>query len=728
MADVFGRIGNEQVELNNAATEATLRQLIAAVSTSGKGTAAAVSNIAGSAGLNITGAQQQLGAFGKSVAMTGAALGAINVGSNQLRLGLNNVLDLTQTMTVGTGKASDTLGVLARMGGPLGLVFSGMQRLAQFQEQMLTSYRNMSTAGINFGGSLTEIRLAASKTYMTLDQFTALMNRNSESMAMMGSTADDGARSFVKVSQTLLKSDLGDQLRALGYTGETASQSLANYITMTGGRTKEEMKNTNALAQSAAEYMQNLDALSQMTGKSKEALENQLKEEAANAAYQAYLQTLDEEGRKKANAAMQVAMAQGGKGAVQALQGELLGIGPGITKASAEFAGLSARGTQSISSLARNVNDASKTINDQMREGGRLGVAIATDVSRMGKAADVMVMQGNTTVAGMMSTRNRMNAQGIKTEEDAQRQMEGILDNQKERTASEAANAAKTEKAMQELGTTILEKTLPDIKKMLDGMNPLIQGLKPMVDKIDGFVKKAEEFIGNLLGIKTGFINLINVTIALTTAFIALKTIIALYAAKQLMGGGGIPGGGVPGGGGGTGTGRTPGGGTGGRVLRGVGAGSLLGILGVGADLLSDNAQAAGMPRTAAGLNIAGGAATGAGIGAAVGSVVPGVGTAAGAIVGGGAGALIQTIRNLETFLKSSEEEDSESPPAGSNQPQSSSAVAVGSGGESLLQQLILLNNQTASMINLMRQTSDNTQRTYEATRRLDRNLFPSPN
>ena len=50
MADVTGSIGNEYVELNNAATEATLKQLLAATLKMG-GSAGKVGGLAGAAGM-----------------------------------------------------------------------------------------------------------------------------------------------------------------------------------------------------------------------------------------------------------------------------------------------------------------------------------------------------------------------------------------------------------------------------------------------------------------------------------------------------------------------------------------------------------------------------------------------------------------------------------------------------------------------------------------------------
>ena len=191
----------------------------------------------------------------------------------------------------------------------MGAVFQGATKLAQAQETYLKTYQDISKAGINFGGSLTEMRMAASNAYTTLEGFANLMKNNSEAFARMGGTAEQGAKSFLNVANQLQKSELGSELRSLGYTTDELNQGLATYISMTGGRNAQEMKDTRALSAAAGEYLTQLDALAQITGKAKEQQEQALKEQAANQAYQAYLLTLDEEGKKKANAALAEAMA-----------------------------------------------------------------------------------------------------------------------------------------------------------------------------------------------------------------------------------------------------------------------------------------------------------------------------------------------------------------------------------------------------------------------------------
>jgi phage tail tape-measure protein len=81
---------------------------------------------------------------------------------------------------------------------------------------------------------------------------------------------------------------------------------------------------------------------------------------------------------------------------------------------------------------------------------------------------------------------------------------------------------------------------------------------------------------------------------------------------------------------------------------------------GLALDYGSDLAKEKGMNKTAAGLNVAGEAATWAGTGALVGSFVPILGTAVGAAVGGIAGGIYGLAQNWDTLFKEEKAEKAE--------------------------------------------------------------------
>lgn len=629
MADVTGSIGNNPVELNNAATEATLRQLLQAVVAAGTKNTSALNALAQNSGLNANAIQQanqavgqlqpQMNALGKASFMLGATFG-------QVENTLKTVWDSGEKLAAGTAQASDLFANLGKiLPGPIGAVATGLGKLAKFQEELLVQYQSLTKAGANFGGSLTDMRMAASQTYMTMQEFTQVITANSTTLAKMGGSVDQGARSFVTMSNSLLKSAEGTGLRALGYTTQEVNQGLLDYINLTGGRTRKELQNTEALTKGATEYLEQLDGLSKLTGESREALAAKMKEEAANQAWEGYLLTLDEEGRKKANAARLEAEARGGKGAAQALQAKLMGLPP-MTEAAQKFVGTMQNGNQALDGLAAGVKDNTKSVEDVKRAGAGFSQGLAKDGQNLKQVGSAMIMAGKDVelYGRALKAANDAQRNEIKSTEDQIEFEKKIAEEAKKQKESEAAAAVATKKALEEMGQKLLAAFLPVAKAGL----AVVNAIGPWVPEI-------------------------------TAAVAAVGVFKAALMAKELLGGlqggRGLP---IPGGGPSAPGGPTPGGpggpargpGIGSRVVSGL-KGGVAGIAGgFVLDAASNAAKERGMEKTAAGLDIASDAASFAGTGAMIGSIVPGVGTVAGGLIGGVAGAgygLYKNWRNL---------------------------------------------------------------------------------
>ena len=258
MSDVTGQIGNESIELDNAATESTLRLLLQAMLATSKEQKENIKQFAKKAGLDpdiVEKTDQNINELGDTANQTSTLLGKLNATSNVLASSFSHTVDYLQQFTSGTGKISGMFEPMERFGGILGLVGLGLEQFFGYQEKNLAIYRQITNSGVSFNGSLTDMRMAAANTYMTLEQFSNLIKNNSETLSRLGGSANDGTVAFTKMSNNLIKSPLGDHLLGLGYTTEQLNQGLLNYIQVSGGRNKEEMKNTKDITDSSAEYL-----------------------------------------------------------------------------------------------------------------------------------------------------------------------------------------------------------------------------------------------------------------------------------------------------------------------------------------------------------------------------------------------------------------------------------------------------------------------------------------
>lgn len=722
MADVFGTIGNEQVELNNAATEATLRQLLQATLAAGRQSATNISNLARQNGLDpaaIEASNRGMNAFGRAAVITGGAWAGLTSASSSLINRFTQIADITAKLTNGNAQASDIFNEFGKLKGPIGQLANGIALVVKFQEQQLESYRDLTKAGVNFGGSLTDLRMAAANSYMTMTEFNDFVKRNTSSLAVLGTTTDEGARAFVKVSKEFNDSRVGVQLRALGYTSEEMNNSLVKFMALQGKSGLQDSQRMAQVQSATATYMSELDALTKLTGANKEALEQEQKKAEMNAAFQAKLMSLAPAEQAKLKAAYDKAAASGIKGATDLVMSTALGIAP-VTKESQLLSGVMPQVAAGMASMANTAMQTGMTMKDV---NGKYGQAIEGAVKQtkgMEQTIGALAMSGNEAGAILNSgLAASIDAQkkGVDSAEKYNAAYEKASGAQKTQVGSQASAAAETQKTMQELSQTILGKLMPVVSNLLSVLNPVVQ--------------KFNEFLIDLIRTPEKFNTMQDTVGALTAAFVAYKMAMAIKNANaaargtlanpmivRTVGSGGIgalaPGGRM-------------------RGLRG-GAGALLGGMVLGA--ASDYATDAGYEGVGAGLDIAGDAASFAGTGAMMGSVVPGLGTVAGGVVGGLAGGAYGLYKNWGTLFGGSG--NSVPTPSANQTPMSeitaptaagTSAISTTSGDpfEKMAMQLERLNTQTGEMIRYLKDTAEQARRNVDATKRLGGNLFPTP-
>ena len=746
MADVYGTIGNQQVELNNAATEATLRLLLQATVATTKSQKDAIKDIATKSGLDpavVAAANTNLSTLGTGAstfskglvsvgAQTGAALSSLS----------QNITPLIKSFTEGKASLSEVFGTFSKIGGPLGMVLSGFEKLAAFQERSLQVYQNLSDSGIKFGGSLTTMRQAALDTYMTLDEFSALMKKNGAALASLGGTANDGAKNFVKLSNSLLSSEAGDSLRALGMTSAQVNEGLASYLTATGGRNRKELENTSAVTASAAAYMQQIDMLAEVTGKSREETEKALKEQSKNAAWQAQLQGMTEEEKKKAIAGLANALATGGKGAADAFQSKVMGVPP-LTKEAQLFTATMHNSNKAVMQSADNVRDSSKTVADQNKElinGIRGG---QKDMAQFSIQTQAAIIASGGPLSNTMQVMGENSVRAANQSDESYLAAIDIDAKKKALAKTEADDAAKAQKAVNEMGQALMKLLLPAIQFLTPLINTLAEFINKIIQTFTALDTSAKSIVAGLglLALAIGAV---------------VKSKATAGVADSL-------------------TGKAGAGGTGGAnaAVKSSGkamlsmaknvakAGGLMTAVVGGLSLYSDitdinakvkegkmteedasKAKVSTVTETGGGM--AGGLA-GAAAGAAIGSVVPVIGTIIGGLIGGALGAwgggslgkMGGDALNSSTMLKATPDTISES-----TEPQMADGgvvskptrALVGEAGpevvapiqhfENLRSELKMLNTQNAEIIRYLRETADNTRNNVNATRSLSGDLF----
>lgn len=143
-------------------------------------------------------------------------------------------------------------------------------------DALYKSYKDISRAGVVGAGGMKEVYTNMQRFGYTIDElgeFGSLMKSNSEVLAKFGGTAFNGAEQFANLADQIHSSDIGKNLMLMGVSVDEINKGAAGFLkqqTMLG-RNSAGMQKT--LAAETAKYLENLEAVSRLTGQSREQLQ-----------------------------------------------------------------------------------------------------------------------------------------------------------------------------------------------------------------------------------------------------------------------------------------------------------------------------------------------------------------------------------------------------------------------------------------------------------------------
>ena len=764
MASVTGTIGSDSVELNNAATEATLQALLNQI----KGNTDALRSLAGKAGID-TSTSANLNTSQKNLSAT----------TQVVNVSFAGLISSTDQLATGQATMSGILSNFSNLPGPLGLVIKGFASLASFQETNMKSYQDMSASGVSFSGNLTEMRMAAQNSYMSLSEFSGLIKNNSQALTALGGSANTGAVAFAKFSHAMLSSDVGTQLLALGYTAEEANQGMITYLSAAGVSNAKDLESNKALRQGAAEYLGELDRLAEVTGKSRKEQDDIMKK-----------QKLDAEIQMTA-ARMAPAQRAGFEENVKYMTMMYGDAGKDMALAQAQHRSVITKEGQTLTAIAPGMQQAYQKMVDA---GNKFGIGSKQYIDAQNEMSLATQKGMNSIPLAAYSANDSLKSlsqaqltvadqekKGLTSKEAFDARDKKIEDEKAARAVSQAKVMAETDKNLKELGQSIMEL-----------ISPIVSFLTPVI----GFLANHMTALGALMATYIGYQLIINREKAKEAATGILNKI------KNPLGGGGGAGGVTPPAGTSALTGAGGGGAGGGFVsfIRSlgrslaslapiavpmlIGAGAVAGVIailgaGVAAAIaliglslpvfakgLSDFGKIDGsnLIKVALGIGALGIAMAAFGAGSVVGGLAAGLGSVINLFTGGGVigqiqstvakltpilpqltalgpaintyaqgivafGKAVNTVdivkaEKLRSILKPTATEALQA--VGTQMIQAVNKMAGGesSAGEKSHSEMQALNNTMKDMLKYIKDTAENTKRTHDATKALNGNLF----
>jgi hypothetical protein len=429
---------------------------------------------------------------------------AAEVAIGQLTKGFKTAIEITggmavafggvaKSMATGSAKFTDFAGVtdaaitgfktLAKdipiVGGILGATFTALGGAARVSIDMLqmTSdmFENLSKTGVLGAQGMDGVKQQADNARLSLREFERVTVSNSASLARFGGSASDGAERFGKVMGRVMDG-ANTELRMLGFSREQIGEATAAFLAQQTRLGGQQVKSDAQLAQGAARYAKELDALAKLTGMQREEIVKQQDAALSESRFRAKYDEMFATGREDEAKALMDFQTMVSKVAPNMAQGiRDLASGYATSDAAQEFVRM---GGQSILDAIQGGGgpvDAFKQLQGllgpQAEMARSIAMAVGDDVKVIGKYTEVSDILRAEIIDG-----------DIKIREQQKQQIE--------QTAGLSEQIA--------LGRDALDKLQKQVETLA------FQGIGPAITMIQGFssaLDKGVKILNNILGL-----------------------------------------------------------------------------------------------------------------------------------------------------------------------------------------------------------------------------------
>jgi hypothetical protein len=538
MAEVTGSFGSESIELNNAATEATLRELVNAMGlmatklgTKAKSQAQiekelkkfqeqlkksteASKKSSDQDKKNDDDEKKRKAALKKSdekllEVTNGVGKAFNNLGrvTSSVVMGMTNLVSTISNVGDSLSSAASSMSQIPIVGGVLANVFGAAAGAA---DKMAKSYQTASTVGVNFEGSLRNMVRAASGAGLTLDQFAGIIAKNGEGLAVFGGNTEAGAKRLAQLGKELRQSPVNRELLALGFSAEQVNNGLAAYTGMMARTGAAQNMSNTQLVRGAANYLKQLDGLAKLTGKNREELQKEREARLKDAQFRAMMVGMSAEEQATMQALMD-AVPEEHKEAFK----DMLATGNMTSDAAIKFAAAMPGAAQSAMQMGRDIQAGVKPSVEAAGQLYKSYINEAKAVEQSGfyhtQARYNMEEYGKVTV-GVSEAANRQ-ADGFKNALAATQKTIDANDGQ-------VASIGEFQQAIAEAGNMMMEVLVES-----GLLAHLEYAFATLVDVTNKYVVPAFQFLAE------NFNTIITIAGVLGGAFLALKGIISIHSA-----------------------------------------------------------------------------------------------------------------------------------------------------------------------------------------------------
>ena len=176
-----------------------------------------------------------------------------------------------------------------------------LQAVNQQSDKLYDGFKELSRSGAVASDGMTGLFEGLQKTGMGVDQlnkYLTLLQENNKDLALYGGTVFEGRQRFEDLSKTM--EPVREQFMNLGMSQEEQNAAIAGYIRLQARLGRAQTTSTDELAISAKKYILEQDALTKLTGTTRQEQEQQQERAMQEEQYAAKIRQLELSGQKDA--------------------------------------------------------------------------------------------------------------------------------------------------------------------------------------------------------------------------------------------------------------------------------------------------------------------------------------------------------------------------------------------------------------------------------------------
>ena len=261
---------------------------------------------------------QATGKTAKEMKTVGSYLEDLSEDLEETSTGLNKYAKLQNTINIGVTLATGKLNSLgstvkyatAQMGTLGQSVGYAASTLLDALAENVDFYRQLSTVGATAGQSISDLRRVSGLTGLTMGQLTQAVAAAQGNLALLGGTAGQGFQRFSQALIELSQGETFEKLTGLGFTMDRIAEGAGEYLEIQTQLGRTQTMTSRELASGADEYLTHLDLLTRLTGKNRDMLAQEMKQNAADSRLKLQMAGMDQ----KQQAVIQRALSLTDKG------------------------------------------------------------------------------------------------------------------------------------------------------------------------------------------------------------------------------------------------------------------------------------------------------------------------------------------------------------------------------------------------------------------------------